>query len=691
MELLNEVPKLSRQKAGNMFNVIPTERRAFRVSVEGNDLLINSNTQDVFLIGDSDKDIEDYESDGKEDVLRVVKPSNNNFTDTPYLCMQPTPSCNLDCEYCFVKYYEDSSSFMDWKTAKKAVDYFVKTNPQKSDYSHVGFFGGEPTVAYDIVRDIVHYVSGKLSNQRKIQFHMTTNATMIDNKWMKLFDEFNWTFIVSLDGPKRLHNETRKDRHGNGTYDKVVEGLKNLSTVSNSITLRGTFLPSKEDTYLLERVKHLNCFIDEGYAQHASVEPVQMSEQGCLNLDLGMPDAFKGEEFEVLRKNYIETADWYLDELKKGNNPRFQHINKPMERVLWKNMSVSECFIGDTEISLLDGREVPIKDLVDEEEFWVYSSTSDGMIVPGRGHSCKKTRKNASLVKVTIDNGEEIKCTPDHPFMLRNGTYKEAKDLKEGESLMPLYRDVSDKETRSNVGTGYERFKDNNTGEWVFTHHRVSGFMDNSNEMDLDEFKDGYFKSVEINTEESVNEIYEKNVAMNHKVKSVEFIDEKQDVYDFVVDEYHNFALSSGVFVHNCGAGKGYFTVDWNGDIYACHRLNGTNIGNLDYGIDERLRSKWLNNHIYDRPDCMKCNYNFFCGGGCRQNSVWNMGDIRVSNPTHCNIVRSYLDACFYILKRSHDLGVYEQLKKVTPDPYRNIRVGNENSKSNSCPSCGTK
>jgi hypothetical protein len=98
------------------------------------------------------------------------------------------------------------------------------------------------------------------------------------------------------------------------------------------------------------------------------------------------------------------------------------------------------CFTGDTKISLVDGTEVLIKDLVGRASFWVYSyDVETGRVVLGKA-TAKKTRRNAQLVEVTLDNGEAVKCTPDHRWMLRDGSYREAKDLKPGDSLMPLYR-----------------------------------------------------------------------------------------------------------------------------------------------------------------------------------------------------------------------------------------------------------
>ncbi|MEM7712527.1 MAG: RtcB family protein, partial [Cyanobacteria bacterium P01_A01_bin.68] len=97
------------------------------------------------------------------------------------------------------------------------------------------------------------------------------------------------------------------------------------------------------------------------------------------------------------------------------------------------------CFVGDTLIPLVGGKSYSLKELATKnEEFIVYACTPTGKIVAAKA-TAKLTRKNAALVKVILDNGEEIICTPDHQFMMRDGTYKEAQNLQPEASLMPFY------------------------------------------------------------------------------------------------------------------------------------------------------------------------------------------------------------------------------------------------------------
>lgn len=124
------------------------------------------------------------------------------------------------------------------------------------------------------------------------------------------------------------------------------------------------------------------------------------------------------------------------------------------------------CFTGDTKIPLLNGEERALKELADEEEeIAVYVCTPSGRVKAARARAYK-TREVASLVEVTIDNGEHIRCTPDHEFMLRDGTYCTAQNLPIGTSLMPLYR-RQDK-------YGYTLVQQPYSGRWQKAHWVVA-------------------------------------------------------------------------------------------------------------------------------------------------------------------------------------------------------------------------
>lgn len=200
--------------------------------------------------------------------------------------------------------------------------------------------------------------------------------------------------------------------------------------------------------------------------------------------------------------------------------------------------SAGGCFTGETEIALASGRSISFKKLVEEHNagrtHYCYTVKNDGKIGLEQIKHPRVTKQDADLVRVTLDNGEELKCTPDHKFMLRDGTYCQAKDLKPGQSLMPLYRKQSDISEEDVAIDDYEI-------------ERVS----EGNQLAM--HKGHAQKTIGTTKKVPDDETEFKNVASfhNHSVESVEELDETSDVYDIEVPGTHNFALESGVFVHN--------------------------------------------------------------------------------------------------------------------------------------------
>jgi tRNA-splicing ligase RtcB (3'-phosphate/5'-hydroxy nucleic acid ligase) len=112
------------------------------------------------------------------------------------------------------------------------------------------------------------------------------------------------------------------------------------------------------------------------------------------------------------------------------------------------------CFRGDTRVALLNGRQRSLKELADGDgPYWVYSVDKDRRIVPGKA-TALRTRSDAALVRVTISGGDEIVCTPDHLFMMNDGSYREAAQLLFNDSLMPLYRRWQSRDGYESVSTG---------------------------------------------------------------------------------------------------------------------------------------------------------------------------------------------------------------------------------------------
>lgn len=136
--------------------------------------------------------------------------------------------------------------------------------------------------------------------------------------------------------------------------------------------------------------------------------------------------------------------------------------------------SAGGCFSGETKIALADGRSLSFKELIAEQnqgkEHFCYTIRHGGNIGIERIINARMTKANAEVIKVTLDNGETLICTPDHRFMLRDGSYKSAVSLLPNDSLMPLYRKLSDKNEPGITIDGYEMTWNPRSDSWLFTH-----------------------------------------------------------------------------------------------------------------------------------------------------------------------------------------------------------------------------
>lgn len=136
--------------------------------------------------------------------------------------------------------------------------------------------------------------------------------------------------------------------------------------------------------------------------------------------------------------------------------------------------SAGGCFHGDAQVALADGRAVSFKDIVEEQHrgvrHYCYTIRKDGKIGLEEIKNARRTKKNAEVVRLTLDNGEAIVCTPDHRFMLRDGSYKRADQIEPSDSLMPLYRKLSSMTEPGITIDGYEMSWDPRSHSWLFTH-----------------------------------------------------------------------------------------------------------------------------------------------------------------------------------------------------------------------------
>src|SRR6056297_367748 len=178
-----------------------------------------------------------------ECVLELEKLEKNNMLYSKYkevvpkikptlksMCLNVAHDCNLICEYCFASKgdFGGNTELMSLETGKKALDYLVRNSHDRKNLE-VDFFGGEPLMNFQVVKDLVEY-GRKIEKEhnKNFRFTITTNGMLLNEDNIDYINKNFHNVVLSLDGRKSVNDNMRKDRANKGTYDKIVPKFKNL-------------------------------------------------------------------------------------------------------------------------------------------------------------------------------------------------------------------------------------------------------------------------------------------------------------------------------------------------------------------------------------------------------------------------------------------------------------------------------
>lgn len=251
-----------------------------------------------------------------EESLEGAVNSKQMNTGLKALCLHISHDCNLRCEYCFASEgdYNSGRKLMSRDIALKAVNYLV-ANSEGRHNIEIDFFGGEPLMNFDVVKDVVAYGRQiEKTTGKHFYFTITTNGTLLDKGKIDFINENMDNVVISIDGRKEVHDAVRYDRAGHGSYDKILPLAKELVSGRNgkSYFIRGTYSSRNKD--FSKDVMHLN---DMGFKE-ISVEPV---------VGTGSDLYFKESDVPVLLKEYENLALQYIERMSDNRNFRFYHFN----------------------------------------------------------------------------------------------------------------------------------------------------------------------------------------------------------------------------------------------------------------------------------------------------------------------------------------------------------------------------
>ena len=208
------------------------------------------------------------------------EPYIDNFKKRPTvvkaLCLHIAHDCNLACRYCFAGEgeYHGERALMSYEVGKQALDFLVANSGNRRNLE-VDFFGGEPLLNFQVVKDLVAYGrSLEKEHDKHFRFTLTTNGVLLNDDVMDFVNREMDNVVLSIDGRKEVHNRMRPFRNGGGSYDLIVPKFQKLadSRGQERYYVRGTFTRNNLD--FSEDVLHL---ADLGFKQ-ISVEPVVAQE-----------------------------------------------------------------------------------------------------------------------------------------------------------------------------------------------------------------------------------------------------------------------------------------------------------------------------------------------------------------------------------------------------------------------------
>lgn len=285
------------------------------------------------------------------------------------LCLHICHDCNLRCRYCFADEgaYHNVREMMSLETAKSAIDFLLKNSGNRK-VLEVDFFGGEPLMNFEVVKQTVYYAKEEAAKLgKRFLFTTTTNALLLDDEKIKFFNEEMENVVLSLDGRKEVHDAVRKTVNGKGSFDAVIDKVKHFVRCRGDkhYYVRGTFTAKN-----LDFSQDVLFLADNGF-DSLSMEPVVTD----------IPDLKIGEEhLPVIEREYERLCDEYLKRDERGEGFNFFHFNIDLEGGPCLQKRVSACGAGNEYFSVVPNGDIyPCHQFAGDKE-WRMGSVTEGIV-----------------------------------------------------------------------------------------------------------------------------------------------------------------------------------------------------------------------------------------------------------------------------------------------------------------------
>ncbi|MGN0160490.1 MAG: thioether cross-link-forming SCIFF peptide maturase [Lachnospiraceae bacterium] len=308
-----------------------------------------------------------------EDIYEnYVDAFKNRQTVVKALCLHIAHDCNLACRYCFAEEgeYHGRRALMSFEVGKKALDFLVKNSGTRKNLE-VDFFGGEPLMNFEVVKQLVEYGrSIEEANNKKFRFTLTTNGVLLNDDILEFANKEMGNIVLSVDGRKEVHDKMRPTRNGKGSYDIIMPKFKKVaeSRNQNNYYVRGTFTHHN-----LDFSKDVLSLADEGFEQ-ISMEPVVAKPTEDY--------AIREEDLPQIFEEYDKLAAELAKRKKEGRGFNFFHFMIDLDGgpCIYKRMS--GCGSGCEYLAVTPwGDFYPCHQFVGEEKF-LMGNVDEGIVHP---------------------------------------------------------------------------------------------------------------------------------------------------------------------------------------------------------------------------------------------------------------------------------------------------------------------
>lgn len=285
------------------------------------------------------------------------------------LCLHIAHDCNLACQYCFAEEgeYHGRRALMSFEVGKRALDFLIANSGSRRNLE-VDFFGGEPLMNWEVVRQLVEYGRAQEKiHDKRFRFTLTTNGVLLNDEIMEFCNQEMSNVVLSLDGRKEVNDRMRPFRNGKGSYDLIVPKFRKFADSRNQTNyyVRGTFTRNNLD--FSEDVLH---FADLGFKQ-MSIEPVVASPDE--------PYAIREEDLPVILKEYDKLAVEYIKRHKEGRGFCFFHFMIDLNQGPCVAKRLSGCGSGTEYLAVTPwGDLYPCHQFVGREKF-LLGNVDDGI------------------------------------------------------------------------------------------------------------------------------------------------------------------------------------------------------------------------------------------------------------------------------------------------------------------------